>query len=173
MFLNSLFILCISLHSYQRGAWPAYNSILLLRRIVCLHLLFLPHEEKDVLCGGGAEEKELSWWRKGRQLQNYANELGRASSDDTKKQFCTLFPLFCNCTGRKSIQMHWDIRWTKAAKSYDSWCHRRTVFLFSLFPFFPFSRYTETLAKLWGPVSPIAVLLSPEALLLLLWIKGW
>ena len=67
-------------------------------------------------------------------VAKYTIQLHRASSDNNReKKFPTLFAFFCDCARRKSIKMNWDIRKTKATKSYDSGCHRSTVFLFSLF----------------------------------------
>ena len=50
--------------------------------------------------------------KKEKTVAKYTIELQRASSDNTRRKtfFCTLFALFCDCTGRKSKKMHWDIR---------------------------------------------------------------
>ena len=85
-------------------------------------------------CGGCFEEKAISWWRKRWQLQNIPfSFIELLLIIIERKKIPTLFAFFCDCARRKSIKMHWDIRKTKATKSYDSGCHRSTVFLFSLF----------------------------------------
>ena len=72
--------------------------------------------------------------KKGVAVTKYTIQLHRASSNNNRvKNYPTLFAFFCDCARRISIKMHWDIRKAKATKSYDSGCHRSTVFLFSLF----------------------------------------